>query len=424
MAKRLRKLGLQALLLLLLLEGLAWSALWVVHRATGLSAEDVTIFKASVSDRHRKILKRIVDGESQYFVHSPVLGWTIKPGGARGAYRANAQGLRADREYEIPRPDGVLRIAAFGDSMVHSDDVGNAEMWTEEMARARQGMEVLNFGVSGYGLDQAYLRYVTDGLPFEPHIVLMGFTSENLHRGVSVFRPFYGRETMMPLAKPRFILRDGELELLDNPLDELEDYRRLLEDPAAMLPAMGRYDHHYNIRSGRSALDISGIGRFWKLSRFLYYSRFSKNRVRSLNGLDHAGSEAFAVSIKLFERFYREALSHDSLPIVVILGSKYDLGRMRANQRKSYQPLIEHLQAADLRHVDLVEAFETKDRSYSGDEVGEGHYTELGNEIVGRYLVRWLEDRDLIVPGKIRAECARLRERFGVSLVGSQRNAG
>ena len=45
-------------------------------------------------------------------------------------------------------------------------------------------MEVINFGVGGFGLDQAYLRYLEDGIQYKSHIVMIGFMSENIYRNV------------------------------------------------------------------------------------------------------------------------------------------------------------------------------------------------------------------------------------------------
>ncbi len=40
-------------------------------------------------------------------------------------------------------------------------------------------LEVPNFGVGAYGLDQSFLRYQQDAVDFSPHIVVIGFMSEN-----------------------------------------------------------------------------------------------------------------------------------------------------------------------------------------------------------------------------------------------------
>src|SRR5439155_12092273 len=84
----------------------------------------------------------------------------------------------------------VVRIAAFGDSFTHCDGVANSFTWEYLLERLNPALEVLNFGVGGYGTDQALLRYELEGMAFHPHIAILGFLPENIHRVVSVFRSF------------------------------------------------------------------------------------------------------------------------------------------------------------------------------------------------------------------------------------------
>ena len=204
-------------------EALSFIALHVLETRYHLSYAPVVT--ASIAASHRRMLEDLLAGNITYVTHSPALGWTIKPSGSSPLYRANSQGFRANRTYE-PRPlANRLRIAAFGDSFTHGDDVGNADTWQEALARLNDHLEVLNFGVGGFGFDQAYLRYRQDGVAYQPHIVLIGFMSENILRSLSVFRPFYVGGTSLPLSKPRFAIEDGRLTLIENPLKELSQYR-------------------------------------------------------------------------------------------------------------------------------------------------------------------------------------------------------
>lgn len=94
----------------------------------------------------------------------------------------NNQRMRADHDYAFtPKPD-VLRIAAFGDSFVFCDDEVTQNCWTYQLESSVQNLEVLNFGVSGYGLGQSYLRYLLSGLRFKPDIILFNYFLVDEHR--------------------------------------------------------------------------------------------------------------------------------------------------------------------------------------------------------------------------------------------------
>ncbi|MCB9747848.1 MAG: SGNH/GDSL hydrolase family protein [Candidatus Omnitrophica bacterium] len=87
----------------------------------------------------------------------------------------NAYGLRAVREYSFIPPDDHLRLALFGDSFVFAQDEVTPNTWGYMLENSFANLEVLNFGVPGYGLGQSYLRYLKDGLKFNPDVVFFNY---------------------------------------------------------------------------------------------------------------------------------------------------------------------------------------------------------------------------------------------------------
>jgi len=104
-----------------------------------------------------------------YMLYDADLGWTNHPGACTPdrRYCANWAGLRADREFQKTPPSGTLRVSLFGDSFIFGHDVelpGSLAPQLQAALTARGVQnEVLNFGVGGFGIDQAYLRYTRDG---------------------------------------------------------------------------------------------------------------------------------------------------------------------------------------------------------------------------------------------------------------------
>ena len=99
------------------------------------------------------------------------LGYTIGQNKSTGAYKSNQQGFRGDREYTLFPSKDVLRMAAFGDSFVFCDGEKNEDSWPAILEKSVGNFEVLNFGVPGYGFGQSYLRFLKDGLKFNPDII-------------------------------------------------------------------------------------------------------------------------------------------------------------------------------------------------------------------------------------------------------------
>jgi len=152
-------------------------------------------------------------------LHHPIRGWTLKPNlrdlpvfdGKR--LSSSSQGLRGSREFAVPKPQGRLRLALFGDSFTFGEDVSDEETFAQQMSLllAGQGpeVEVLNFGIHGYGHDQMLL-YLREVLPiYQPDVVLLGYVSDDSLRNLTTFRDF---------AKPRFRIEAGSLRLEGTPV--------------------------------------------------------------------------------------------------------------------------------------------------------------------------------------------------------------
>ena len=130
-------------------------------------------------------------------IYDERLGWDNNPdfipsGGINALYTINSDGLRSTREYEKTPLEDTLRIAMFGDSFTFGGEVQDNETWSYHLENSltEKGIraEVLNFGVSGYGMDQAYLRWKYEGIAFEPDIVIFGFSPFDIRRNTNMFR--------------------------------------------------------------------------------------------------------------------------------------------------------------------------------------------------------------------------------------------
>jgi hypothetical protein len=101
----------------------------------------------------------------------------------RVVYRINGRGLR-DREYALEKASGVARVLAFGDSFTFGVGVTEAECFTEVAEGRLRGVEILNMGVPGYGLDQMLLSFLAQGVRYQPDLVVVFLSSHvaNRHR--------------------------------------------------------------------------------------------------------------------------------------------------------------------------------------------------------------------------------------------------
>jgi len=272
-----------------------------------------------------------------------------------------------------------------------------------ELADSR--FEVLNFGVGGYGLDQAYLRYMHEGVHFQSDIVIIGFMSENIYRNLNVFRPFYmGLNERKVYTKPRFSVEEGNLILFKNPLSTREDYVRFVADDQAVLKEIGKKDYFYQIGYVSGPIDRLPSVRLFKIAMRTIKERL--NPVVTREGSYAVTSEAFLLTTRLLEAFHCAALQHDSLPVIVIYPDLGDLGRHRKHRPKRYEPLLEHLHRNDFRYLDVLDAFVAYDADVARDQLTVGvwgHYSQLGNKIVANSLQIYLSKEGLVSRDAIKA---------------------
>lgn len=159
-------------------------------------------------------------------IYDPDLGWAPHPytRSHDGIYCYDLDGIRAespeDRHAATPEP-GVLRIELLGDSFTNAAEVPFDQSWghclESELRRRGVRAEVLNLGVRGYGLDQAFLRWRKLGRAFHPNLVLLGFQPENMERDLNLIRAMYTALDWFPFSKPRFVLEGDSLRLINMP---------------------------------------------------------------------------------------------------------------------------------------------------------------------------------------------------------------
>ncbi len=229
------------LLVVALAEGVSYSALFLYNRR---SAEPILTRRAIYADQSARI-RALLDTVPPGMVEmDSELGWRYRDGFSDGLDRITAQGVRGRRRYTSEPAEGDLRVAVFGGSFVFGDEVSDADAWTARVERLDPTIEVLNYGVDGYGEDQAVLRYLWEGDDLEPDAVVLGFAPNDLGRLVNVY-PRFRSVRDRALVKPRYMLgRRDTLVLLPPPVLGAADWARYLARPAAVT-GLGRHDSWY-----------------------------------------------------------------------------------------------------------------------------------------------------------------------------------
>ena len=124
----------------------------------------------------------------------------------------NSQGLW-DREFNLRKPEGKIRVAFLGDSVTWGFGVHEQERFTSLIGVIDTRYESMNFGIPGYGTDQALLMYRQIASKYGPDVVVLTVVPNDLFENVS--SASYGR------PKPFFQVNSkGELVLWNSPLPD------------------------------------------------------------------------------------------------------------------------------------------------------------------------------------------------------------
>ena len=316
---------------------------------------------------------------------------TLKADSTLGWRRVDvtAQRLRDDRLRSTYPAPGTVRIAAFGDSFTFGSDVKLHEAWSKRVEALNPSIEVLNYGIGGFGLDQAYLRYQLEGTVLNPDVVFIGYMTENIGRNVNVFRGFYATGySGFFFSKPRFRLDGDSLRLLPNPLRNVSDYRRLRNETEQVLTELGANDFHYSGHYRASVLDFSPTVRLLKLVA----ARARKRRVIPIHTPDgryDTRSEAYQLTLRIFDAFHAEVLRNGAIPIIVVFPDVDDQRRSRARAERKYAPLLAYFRSRGYQYIDLLEAFEPAESRFPLESlvVNWGHFSARGNDLAARLLV-------------------------------------
>ncbi|MDP6763460.1 MAG: SGNH/GDSL hydrolase family protein [Planctomycetota bacterium] len=331
-------------------------------------------------------------GEEGVLAHSPDLGWRPRPGAVSvdGLYAYDALGVRV-ADPAVPttlRPsEGVRRLVLVGDSYSHGDDVPFAESLGAHLeavlAADRAPCEVVNLAVGGYGIDQAYLRLVAEGLDLAPKVVLLGLQVENVQRNHNILRGYYFWRTGIPYSKPRFLLGPEGLHPVNSPVVPMAELPGVLL--AGGTTELLAHEEFYD--PGQYELSAARRSYLYRAGETLLGDRQPQAREIGPEG------EEGALVLALLDAARRATDQAGARFVVVLLPDREELARLRSGRRRAHAALLDAV-AGRFETVDVANALlGAWERVGPGAlfTPGRGHYSSEANEVVARVVAGGLD---------------------------------
>jgi lysophospholipase L1-like esterase len=345
------------------------------------------------------------------------LGWSFRPGVSGWSTHENAArvrinrfGFRGDDWTERPAPD-AFRIAVLGDSYTDSTNLAEEQSFTAMIqkhlsacpALSGRRVEVLNFGISGYGTTQQYLQVRQHVASFRPAVVLLAYYAGN-------DAPDNVRTLSVIKTKPYFVvLPSGELQY-DGSFRESEAFHRQLKwewlrrlvNTSYLLQALKQ------AYLGKPVIPSPVASQVFKAAGNAFLPAPQYPALFAPPG-DDAWRLAWQVTEKLLVRMrdwlrvrgidFRlviipepvEALPGDAMRRAVV--EKYHLSDLDYPVVR----IADFAARSGISHLSLLEAlrnFGDHNRQFTygfhADTAGEGHLNAVGNEVSGRAIAAWL----------------------------------
>lgn len=127
--------------------------------------------------------------KSSSYREDPDLGWLPRPNvqgehnrprSFESRYSTNSLGLR-DREHAFEPGPGLIRVVVVGDSFAWGYGVSDGETFADVIEQQTPGVEVINLGVTAFGLRQEITYFQRLGIKFKPDILVVALVQNDIY---------------------------------------------------------------------------------------------------------------------------------------------------------------------------------------------------------------------------------------------------
>jgi hypothetical protein len=293
-------------------------------------------------------------------------------------FKTNSQGFRNNQDFDIAVPKGKYRIICSGDSFTLGYGVDNDHTWCQLLTSLDPGLQTLNMGQGGYGVDQAYLWYKRDATKFEYQAHLLAFITADFYRMQS--------DRFLGYGKPVLDIENGTLVVRN-------------------VPVPGRaYDLSWLIFNSPN---LRWLRTVQLLTRGLSKTGFMPEPTSRLSKKE-ISKKTRAVVREIFEDLQRLNEARSSKFILVYLPTGDELQGNRSQEAVKFieaeshalgVPLINVLSTfQSLPYENAVSMFIPKGQV---KYLAAGHLNEQGNEFVARVVYEKLKEYLVIPPGAL-----------------------
>ncbi|MEO6862611.1 MAG: SGNH/GDSL hydrolase family protein [Microcoleus sp.] len=346
---------------------------------------------------------------TRFHTSDPDLGWTLKPGvsgewkGEGASFvQVNSEGLR-DREHTKAKPPNTLRIAVLGDSFTEAIHVPVEQtFWSKlerklgncEAVKGRKKVEVINFGIQGYGTAQELIMLRKKVWDYNPDIVVLAFFIGNdvINNSPQLeydhYRPFFRYDANGKLVADMSFRNLAPIDRNKRAVSFVDRMPSWLVNNSRILQVIKKVD--LDLKKGQLSEDFTVLS--------------TKNLKEPQ---DAAWKDAWRVTEGLIVKMHNEVVQKKADFLLVTIGDPIQVDRDPAKRKKFMQEYniqdlfypdrrLEKLGAREgFRVLNLAEQFQGYTEKYQVCAHGfdnsvpcGGHWNELGHRLASILIDR------------------------------------
>lgn len=277
-------------------------------------------------------------GHSVYLEPHASLGWSIKPESQHYSlpYTSNSYGFR--KVLSAPQTDFIQkRIAFFGDSLVHGDEISDEFCWINQLQQQLPQTLLLNGGVPGYGTDQALMRFEENVLVVDQ--VFLGVALCDETRNINILRLHRSKNTALPFMKPRFIPSENGLQKVLPPF----------------APDRPLHEHYLDVETQQflKQYDFYYPNGFWKNAGQNRLNRFLKKMHLPFWFGKDPFKLARTITFQILERFFQVCEARALKGTLLLIPTEAEISK----RNKGLDVYVQELERRHWAYLDLREAF-------------------------------------------------------------------
>ena len=321
--------------------------------------------------------------------NNQITNWTI-----------NSKTARANTDFD--QLDS--KISCYGDSFTFCRQVNDNETWEHFLSKSL-GTNVQNFGVGNHGIDQSLLRLKRNFLLHKTDIVILSVVPDTISRIVSVWKHYYEYGNTFGF-KPRFVLKNNKLKLIQNPIDDESKFYRYHD----FLDEIRNNDFFYRKKFRKEKISfpysvtvLKNARRNLSIIYWIYKINNLKKQNKDISNISWNPNKIIMdINLKwrlelfednnirkLFRKIIEEYVSYSKIngftPVFAFLPQKDDLLFIKT-KNNYYETFLKELSGIDGLHViDLTNylvKIDDLDPLFSDDNSYGGHYSKEGNKLI------------------------------------------